>query len=194
MEILQKYWYILVAIIVLLIAFIIVLLVYIKNNAEYNRQNEAAKKAANKTANKALKNVAGKDGSVKKAAESDNVHRTKFVDLGDRDSGDTMLLFDSPGKIWINDIDRPDKIFELPLSESGVYIGYDKSNQVCLDYDDTVSGVHCRIYCAGSKTYIENKSKTNPLIVNGQKIEESAAIYSGTEIVVGKIRLSIKFA
>ena len=39
MEILQKYWYILVAIIVLLIAFIIVLLVYIKNNAEYNRQN-----------------------------------------------------------------------------------------------------------------------------------------------------------
>ena len=139
MEILQKYWYILVAIIVLLIAFIIVLLVYIKNNAEYNRQNEAAKKAANKTANKAVKNVAGKGGSVKKAAESDNVHRTKFVDLGDRDSGDTMLLFDSPGKIWINDIDRPDKIFELPLSESGVYIGYDKSNQVCLDYDDTVS-------------------------------------------------------
>lgn len=186
MEIVQKYWYILVAIIVLLIAFIIVLLVYIKNNAEYNRQNNAAKKAAN--------SAAVKGGNVKKVSDSDNVHRTKFVDLGDRASGDTMLLFDSPGKLWINDIDRPDKTFELPLTESGVFIGYDKSNQVCLDYDDTVSGVHCRIYSAGSKTYIENKSKTNPLIVNGQKIEESAAIYSGTEIVVGKVRLSIKFA
>ena len=182
MVIAQKYWYVLIAIIVLLIAFIVVLLVYIKNNSNTKSNNNAVNA-----------NVP-KSGSGKKVMATDNVHRTKFVEIGDRASGDTMLLFDSPGKIWINDIDRPDKIFELPLSESGVYIGYDKSNQVCLDYDDTVSGVHCRIYCAGSKTYIENKSKTNPLIVNGQKIEESAAIYSGTEIVVGKIRLSIKFA
>lgn len=181
MEILQKYWFILVAIIVLLIAFIIVLLLYIKNNTSNKKSNKEDRKELNKHADT-------------KGTTNDNVHRTKFVDLGDRASGDTMLLFDAPCKLWISDLDRPDKKFEMALSESGVYIGYDKSNQVCLDYDDTVSGVHCRIYPSGSKTYIENKSKTNPVIVNGQKIEESAAIYSGTEIIVGNIRLSIKFA
>ncbi|MCR5771979.1 MAG: FHA domain-containing protein [Butyrivibrio sp.] len=181
-EMVQKYWYVLIAIIVLLIAFIIVLLVYIKNNSA-----ESGNKKAEKTS--VPKNSTGNNKD-----NGDNVHRTKFVDLGDRESGDTILLFDSPGKVWIDDMDRPEIKFEMPLTDAGINIGYDKSNQVCLDYDDTVSSVHCRIYPSGSKTYIENKSRTNPIIVNGQKIEESAAIYSGTELIVGNIRLSIKFA
>ena len=182
MVIAQKYWYVLVAIIVLLIAFIVVLLVYIKNNSN------------TKSNKNAVNTNVPKSGIGKKAMATDNVHRTKFVEIGDRASGDTMLLFDAPCKLWIGDMDRPDIKFEMPLTDAGVSIGFDKSNQVCLDYDDTVSGVHCRIYPSGRKTYIENKIQTNPVIVNGQKIEESAAIYSGTEIIVGNIRLSVKFA
>lgn len=189
-----------ITIIAILAVFIIGLLAYIALNALNQRRAEKeAKKLseARKTfANNTLNTVNSVNG-VKAENDSDNVfvsseHKTVFVDLPHYDTSGTMFLFQGPSRIKLVDKDRPDKVFDCSLSEP-VEVGFDTSCKVCVNYDETVSNKHCRIYVSGGKTYVENLSQTNVVIVNGQKIDEPIAIFSGTEIILGRVRLLASF-
>lgn len=198
MEIFQKYWFVLVAIIVLLVALIIILLIYIKNTVTNNSSNyiERKKMIPYDEGDKDIFEKA--KGSIYNSfgdkEQTDEIKAAEFIKSDASYSGDTMLLFDAPKKIWINDTDNKEMRFELPLTDEGVCIGRGASNQVCLDYGDMISDVHCRIYPVEGKTYIRNMSKTGSIEVNGKIVEDCIAIYSGSEVSIGNIRLCVRFA
>ena len=186
-----------ITIIAILAVFIIGLLAYIALNALNQRRAEKEAKKLSEARKTFANNTLNTVNSVKAANDSDNVfvsseHKTVFVDLPHYDTSGTMFLFQGPSRIKLVDKDRPDKVFDCSLSEP-VEVGFDTSCKVCVNYDETVSNKHCRIYVSGGKTYVENLSQTNVVIVNGQKIDEPIAIFSGTEIILGRVRLLASF-
>lgn len=91
----------------------------------------------------------------------------------------------------MEDIHNPLMHFEA-LINSSVLVGYKDICQICLNYDETVSGEHCRISFENGKTYVENKSRTNGTILNGKRIEDKTEIYSGCVLVLGRLQMKVE--
>ena len=62
---------------------------------------------------------------------------------------------------------------------------------VCIEYDATVSGVHCKIFMRNGKYYISDLNSSNGTIVNGERVLDSAEIFTGTIIELGKTKLQV---
>lgn len=125
-----------------------------------------------------------------------DMHQTQII--GDKNSGSerqegTVLLWgkDVPRKLILEDVNNPVKRFEVPLS-APVLIGYHSGCQICLNYDETVSGNHCRIYGESGKFYVENLSKTNGTLMDGKRVVHTAEIYTGCVLVLGKLKMKVE--
>ena len=55
--------------------------------------------------------------------------------------------------------------------------------------DSSVSREHAKIFFKDNKYYAQNLSKTNPIVLNGNKLDNQKELKSGDEIVLGVIKL-----
>lgn len=129
------------------------------------------------------------------ALERDSHHTTLMGGEGnrsDRPEG-TVLLWgkDIPRKLILEDMNNPIKRFEVSIT-SPVLVGYHNSCQVCLNYEETVSGNHCRIYGENGKYYVENLSKTNGTLIDGKRVVNTAEIYTGCVLFLGKLKMKVE--
>ena len=125
-----------------------------------------------------------------------NTHQTQIMGGTspnfERQEG-TVLLWgkDVPRKLILEDVNNPVKRFEVSLSDS-ILIGYNKGCQICLNYEETVSGNHCRIYGENGKFYVENLSKTNGTLMDGKRVVQTAEIYTGCVLTLGNLKMKVE--
>lgn len=114
---------------------------------------------------------------------------------GDRDSGQRSTKFvwghEAARTLILEDVGNPIKRFEVSL-DSSVLVGYDRDCQICLNYDETVSGKHCRIYTSDGKIFVENLSRSNGTFVDNQKIGTSVEIYTGCVLKLGNLKMRVE--
>ena len=58
--------------------------------------------------------------------------------------------------------------------------------------DSSVSKEHAKVIFLGNKYAVENLSQTNPIILNGEKVQAQRELKNGDELIVGLIRLQFK--
>ena len=58
--------------------------------------------------------------------------------------------------------------------------------------DASVSKEHAKVLFLGNKYVVENLSSTNPVIVNGEKIQAQKELKSGDEIIIGLIKMQFR--
>lgn len=93
--------------------------------------------------------------------------------------------------IVLTDVYSPDRSFRAPLNRD-VVIGRNRTAcQIVLDYDQSVSAQHCRIYTMGSKLMIKDLQSSNGTFMNGNRIFADTELVSGSIITLG--RLTMRF-
>lgn len=125
-----------------------------------------------------------------------NEHQTQMLGTGNRNSehsDGTVLLWgkDTPHRLILEDVNNPIKRFEVSLN-SPVLVGYNNSCQICLNYEETVSGNHCRIYGENGKVYVENLSQTNGTLLDGKRVVNTAELYTGCVLVFGRLKMKVE--
>lgn len=118
--------------------------------------------------------------------------RTEFVDTL-KGGGDTMYLVgnDKSSTLCLTDINRPERHFEVPLRHK-VTVGRSLSNQVALDYDNSVSATHCEIQANGNQLIIRDLNSRNGTYVDGIRVVDAADIASGSMIKLGRVVLKVE--
>lgn len=93
--------------------------------------------------------------------------------------------------VRLRDLNNPVRIFEAPL-ENSLTIGRspDKS-QIIIDYDRSVSGVHCELYRMNGKIYIRDLESANGTEVDNRKIGSDVEITSGCVIKLGRLQFEV---
>ena len=91
----------------------------------------------------------------------------------------------------LEDVANPIKRFEVSLDTS-LLVGYDRDCRICLNYEETVSGKHCRIYTSDGKVYVENLSRSNGTFVDGKKIGSPVEIYTGCVLKLGNLQMRVE--
>lgn len=128
-----------------------------------------------------------------KQAEKKENRITEFAGAGKPiEKKDTVYLWKgiSSHTLKLADVSDPAKSFEVSLEEPAL-VGYNGNCQICLNYDETVSGEHCLIYREGGKYYVQNKSRTNGTLLNGKKIVECEEIDTGCVLGIGRLRMKV---
>ncbi len=117
---------------------------------------------------------------------------TEFVDTR-KGGGDTMYLVgnDKNSTLCLTDINRPERHFEVPLRQK-VTVGRSLSNQVALDYDNSVSAAHCEIEANGNQLTIRDLNSRNGTYVDGIRVVDAADIVSGSMIKLGRVVLKVE--
>lgn len=95
-------------------------------------------------------------------------------------------------KISLTDQNHPEKRFTAGMNGNTILIGYNAKCQICLNYDESVSGEHCSLQDQMGKTMVRNLSKTNPTLVNGCRIEEEKELKSGDILTIGRLKMKVE--
>lgn len=91
----------------------------------------------------------------------------------------------------LEDINNPIRRFEVSLDTS-VLVGYNDECQIRLNYEETVSGRHCRIYRENEKIYVENLSRSNGTYMDGKQVVGAAEIYTGCVLKLGNLMMRVE--
>lgn len=113
---------------------------------------------------------------------------TEILDGDQGDSRDTLILVgnDRTFMLSLTDISQPERHFEAPLRNK-VTIGRSPSNQIVVDYDNSVSGTHCEILVAGNMLKIHDLNSRNGTFVDGTQVVDTAEIINGSTIKMGRV-------
>ena len=146
--------------------------------------------------NRFVSAAAGEPISGDNAAFREDSHDTQLVaDRGknsERSDGTAFLWGrEMPYKVILQDMNNPIKRFEVSLNDP-VLVGYNSGCQIRLNYEETVSGNHCRLYGENGKFYVENLSKTNGTLLDGKRVVNTAEIYTGCVLTLGKLRMKVE--
>lgn len=146
--------------------------------------------------NRFVSAAAGENDSRNKNIYEEDSHSTQLMDGNmqkpERKDG-TIFLWEknTPCRLILEDMSNPIKRFEVSLNDP-VLVGYNRGCQIRLNYEETVSGNHCRIYGENGKFYVENLSKTNGTLVDGKRIVNMAEIYTGCVLTLGKLKMKVE--
>lgn len=107
--------------------------------------------------------------------------------------GDTIILVNNDSQLTLILTDRanPNRHFESPL-RGKVTIGRSSSNQIVLDYEKSVSGVHCEIFVDGNIFKIRDLNSKNGTYVDGIRVGDAAEISNGSTIKLGRLELMVE--
>ncbi len=120
-------------------------------------------------------------------------HTTQICGVEDSSKRSTMFVWgeEAAHVMILEDINNPIKRFEVSLEDS-ILVGYNNDCQISLNYEETVSGRHCRIYRDNNKIYVENLSQTNGTYVDGKRVVGVAEIYAGCVLKMGNLMMRIE--
>lgn len=146
--------------------------------------------------NKFISATASETGNQRETVLREEQHQTQIMGNSGQNSErreGTVLLWENntPHRLILTDINNPVKKFEVSLN-SPVLVGYNNNCQICLNYEETISGNHCRIYGENGKFYVENLSKTNGTFLDGKQVVNTAEIYTGCVMTLGRLKMKVE--
>lgn len=117
--------------------------------------------------------------------------KTEFIG-GENSSTDTMILVGDNRNYMLSltDVEHVEKYFEVPLRDK-ISIGRSTTNQVVIDYDNSVSASHCEIIVAGNMLKIRDLSSRNGTFLDGKQVVDTAEIINGSTIKLGRVVLKV---
>ena len=93
--------------------------------------------------------------------------------------------------VRLRDLNNPARIFEAPL-ENSLTIGRSPAkSQIIIDYDKSVSGIHCELYRMNGKIYIRDLESANGTEIDNRRISSDAEITSGCVIKLGRLQFEV---
>ena len=95
-------------------------------------------------------------------------------------------------KIYLTDLNDPKKEFSATLKNGEVLAGWDSDCQICIRYNDTVSGKHLSLQEKNGSIVVKNLSRTNPLEVNGKTAEGEVEVKTGDILTLGEVNMKIR--
>ena len=95
-------------------------------------------------------------------------------------------------KIFLSDLNDPRKEFSATLKNGEVLAGWDSDCQICIRYNDTVSGKHLSLWEKNGSIVVKNLSRTNPLEVNGKTAEGEVKVQTGDILTLGEVNMKIR--
>lgn len=99
--------------------------------------------------------------------------------------GETVMIFgeNRQCRIRLQDVHSPAYSFEMPI-DNKLLIGRsaNKGAMMIIDYDKSISGVHCSIEKRGSEFIVRDERSSNGTFLNNIKVPET-----GTKIISGQI-------
>lgn len=135
-----------------------------------------------------------KNSSVSPSSSNSKKHVTQIADGEETvQKRSTMFVWgqEAAHTLILEDVNNPIKRFEVSL-DSSILVGYDEECQIRLNYEETVSGKHCRIYSSNGKIYVENLSHSNGTYMDGKKIAGSTEIYTGCVLKLGNLKMRVE--
>lgn len=94
-------------------------------------------------------------------------------------------------EICLTDVNAPERKFKAVLNKNTILVGYNKECQICLNYEESISGQHCSISEENGRVTIRNLSKTNPTLVNGQRLEGEQLLENGDVLTLGRLKMKV---
>lgn len=91
----------------------------------------------------------------------------------------------------LTDQNDPKYYFEAYLDSNHILVGYNDECQICINYDESVSGKHCDIYEKNGKVMVKNLSQTNPTRLNGKEIEGDTELKRGDILTLGRLSMKV---
>lgn len=95
-------------------------------------------------------------------------------------------------KLQLTDQNDPMHYFEAYLEEGNeIYIGYNQECQICINYEESVSGKHCNVFEKNGIIMVRNLSHTNPTILNGMIVKGDVELKRGDILTLGRLNMKI---
>lgn len=123
--------------------------------------------------------------------------KTEMVEDNPRiDSGETVLLFDGDKKVKITltDINTPARSFTTYIDKKIVIGRSAGSTDICIDYDQSVSGKHCAIEMRNNRFYLIDLQSSNKTYLNENQVLSEVEISSGSVIKMGRVRMRVEMS
>ena len=95
-------------------------------------------------------------------------------------------------QLELEDTNDPKRRYSVSLNGTEILIGYNGECQICLNYEETVSGRHCRIFEQGAQVKVVNMSRTNPTILNGNRVEGAVELKTGDVLTIGRLHMKVR--
>lgn len=127
---------------------------------------------------------------------SDNIHTEIVNDYSGNTGEGTVLLFDGikKVKITLTDINTPARSFTTFI-ERKIVIGRSAANtDICIDYDQSVSGKHCAIEMRNDRFYLIDLQSSNKTYLNEIQVLSEVEISSGSIIRMGRVRMRVEMS
>lgn len=108
------------------------------------------------------------------------------------------LVHKNTVRLILQDVDQIARSFEYPLRDQ-VIIGKDKKKcQIVVDYDSSVSGVHCKVFKRENRYYVRDIgtngiASTNGTYVDNQKATPELEVRSGSILKLGRVKFKVNF-
>lgn len=118
---------------------------------------------------------------------------TEMMGVKETPERSTMFVWgeEAVHTLILEDINNPIRRFEVSL-DSSILVGYNDECQIRLNYEETVSGRHCRIYGQNGRIYVENLSRSNGTYMNDKQIVGAAEIYTGCILKLGNLKMRVE--
>lgn len=96
-------------------------------------------------------------------------------------------------KRWLvlSDVAHSERQFECEI-KSAVTVGRSPGNQIVIDDDITVSGIHCQFSLAEGECWVKDMKSANGTYIDNRKITEFGPITNDIQIRIGGSTYSIK--
>lgn len=146
--------------------------------------------------NKFISAASSEMGNQRETVLKEEQHHTQIMGNSGQNSEHregTVLLWqnNTSHKLIMTDMNNPIHRFEVSL-DFPVLVGYNNNCQICLNYEETISGNHCRIYGENGKFYVENLSKTNGTLLDGKQVVNTAEVYTGCVMTLGRLKMKVE--
>ena len=109
--------------------------------------------------------------------------------------GSTVLLGGNQRTydLILEDISNPARVFQIPVSESGVIIiGRKKEScDICIDYERSISGRHCQIGVRNDRFYVRDLQSSNGTFLNENRVITDSELIAGNILRLGALRLRV---
>lgn len=121
-------------------------------------------------------------------------HKTAYIGTGDTEektqARNTCLAWGK--QVELEDQRDPKCHYSAGLMGVDILVGYNNDCQICLNYEESVSGKHCRIFEENGQVKIVNLSRTNPTEVNGQRIDGVVVLQTGDVLTIGRLHMKVR--
>ena len=112
------------------------------------------------------------------------------------DGEGTVMLFNGNKKVRITltDINMPARSYTTYI-ERRIVIGRSATNtDICIDYDQSVSGKHCAIEMRNDKFYLIDLQSSNKTYLNESQVLSEVELSSGSVIKMGRVRMRVEMS